>query len=83
MFYEQTKHIEIMFCFIPDVVVDGSMVVKKVHTHDNSVNMVTKVGTGIEFQHCCDLINVVKLNNLRRETENGLLEALSSCLTWS
>ena len=63
MFHERTKHIDIKLHFIRDVVAEGSVIVEKVHTDDNPADMATKAVTGIKFQHCCDLINVVKLSN--------------------
>lgn len=60
---------------------EGSIVVEKVHI-DNLADIATKTVTGIKFQHCCDLINIVKL--IRKESENALLEVLSCwCLFWS
>ncbi|OAE25191.1 hypothetical protein AXG93_925s1020 [Marchantia polymorpha subsp. ruderalis] len=63
MFHEKTKHIDIKLHIIWNVVVEGSMVVEKVHTDENTADMTTKLVTGIKFRHCCDLINVAKLSN--------------------
>ncbi|KAL5577780.1 hypothetical protein UlMin_019479 [Ulmus minor] len=62
MFHERTKHIDIKFHFIRDVVSQGIVSVEKVHTDDNPADMLTKPVTGIKFKHCLDLVSVTALS---------------------
>ena len=58
MFYERTKHINVRMHFIRDVIAHGAIVVKKIPTMDNLVDMMTKSVLTIKFKHCLDLIGV-------------------------
>ena len=42
-FHESTKHIDIRFHFIRDVVEEGAIKVEKVITDDNDADMLTKI----------------------------------------
>jgi hypothetical protein len=41
MFHERTKHIDIKYHFVRDVIDDGKLKVYKINTHDNPVDMMT------------------------------------------
>jgi hypothetical protein len=58
MFHERTKHIQVKCNFVRDIISKGAIVVKKVHTTDNSADMLTKLVLGDKFKHCLDLIGV-------------------------
>lgn len=58
MFHERTKHIDIIYHFIRDVVAKGQMIVKKIDTDDNPADVLTKVLPGPKFKYCLDLIQV-------------------------
>lgn len=42
MYYEQTKHIDVGYHFIHDIVSQGTESIEKVHMVDNPTNMLTK-----------------------------------------
>ncbi len=58
MYHERTKHIDVRYHFIRDIVSQGIVVVQKVSTHDNPADMMTKGVTVSKFRHCLDLAGV-------------------------
>ncbi len=58
MYHEQTKHIDVRYHFIQDIVFQGTVVVQKVFTHNNPVDMMTKEVLVSKFRHCLDLIGI-------------------------
>ena len=59
MFHERTKHIDIKYHFVRDVISQGDISVKKISTHENPTGMLTKPLPRIKFKHCLNLIGVV------------------------
>ena len=58
MFHAKTKHIDVKYHFIQDVLEDKHMELVKVHTDDNPADLLTK-GLGSErFAHCRALMGV-------------------------
>ena len=58
MFHERTKHIDVRYHFVRDVVARGDVVVEKVSTHDNPADMLTKSLPLSKFVHCLDLVGL-------------------------
>ncbi|PON73274.1 hypothetical protein TorRG33x02_250100 [Trema orientale] len=58
MFYERTKHIDMRYYFVHDIIALGGIVVSKVSIHDNSADMMTKTLPRNKFKHYLDLIGV-------------------------
>ena len=56
--HARTKHIDVRYHFVRDVVEAGDVSLMKVHTNENVADMLTKVVTGSKFQHCLDLLNI-------------------------
>ncbi|KAH7852964.1 hypothetical protein Vadar_031538 [Vaccinium darrowii] len=56
--HSRTKHIDVRFHFIREVIEDGEVLLEKIGTVDNPADMLTKVVTGVKFKHCLDLINM-------------------------
>ena len=57
-FHERTKHIDVRFHFIQDVVEKGAIKVEKVITDDNAADMLTKIVPLAKFAHCKDLAGI-------------------------
>ena len=53
MFHERTKHIDVRYHFVHDIIAHGDIVVAKVSTHDNLANMMTKILSVAKFEHYC------------------------------
>ncbi|PHT28134.1 hypothetical protein CQW23_32274 [Capsicum baccatum] len=55
LFHERTKHINIRYHFVREIIGRGDIVVKKISTHDNPTDMMTKTLPSAMFEHCLDL----------------------------
>ena len=58
MFHERTKHIEMRYQFVHEIVALGDTVVSKVGTQDNPVDMITKSLPIAKFVHCSKLVGL-------------------------
>ena len=58
MYHERTKHIDVRYHFIRDIVSQGTIVVQKVSTHDNPADIMTKTVPVSKFWHCLDSVGV-------------------------
>lgn len=56
--HARTKHIDVRYHFVRDVIEEGDISLMKVHTDENPADMLTKVVTGGKFQHCLDLLHI-------------------------
>nr|XP_033509442.1 uncharacterized protein LOC117274302 [Nicotiana tomentosiformis] len=61
VYHARTKHIDVRYHFVRDIIEEGGVMVQKIRTTDNPADMLTKVVTAIKFQHCLNLINIVEL----------------------
>ena len=53
----RSKHIDVRFHKIRELVSSGELLLKKIHTSENAADMLTKSVTMEKFKHCLDLIN--------------------------
>ncbi|KAH1046704.1 hypothetical protein J1N35_037488 [Gossypium stocksii] len=58
MFHERTKHIDVRYHFVRDIIARGDIVVSKISTHENPVDTVTKLLPITKFEHWLDLVDV-------------------------
>nr|GEX29800.1 retrovirus-related Pol polyprotein from transposon TNT 1-94 [Tanacetum cinerariifolium] len=58
VFHEKTKHINVRYHFIREVLKAKTVNVLKVGTEHNSADALTKVVPGLKLQHCLELLNV-------------------------
>uniref|UniRef100_A0A2N9HBW1 Integrase catalytic domain-containing protein n=1 Tax=Fagus sylvatica TaxID=28930 RepID=A0A2N9HBW1_FAGSY len=61
VYHARTKHIDVKFHKIRELIVTGDIVLEKVHTSENAADMLTKPVTTAKFKHCLDLVNVSSL----------------------
>lgn len=54
----KTKNSSIKYHFTRDTIAAGDITVKKVHTSENPVDMLTKSLLVAKFQHCLDLVGI-------------------------
>jgi len=57
-YHSKTKHISVKYHYIRDIVATGEIVVRKVHTSDNPVDMLIKPLPIAKFEHFLDLVGV-------------------------
>ncbi|GJT44281.1 retrotransposon protein, putative, ty1-copia subclass [Tanacetum coccineum] len=58
VFHERTKHINVRYHFIREVLEAKTVKILKVGTEYNAADALTKVVPGLKLQHCLELLNV-------------------------
>ncbi|KAL0419201.1 UNVERIFIED_CONTAM: Retrovirus-related Pol polyprotein from transposon TNT 1-94 [Sesamum radiatum] len=58
VYHARTKHIDVRYHKIRELIASGEIILQKVHTSENAANMLTKPLTVDKFNHCWDLLNV-------------------------
>jgi hypothetical protein len=59
MFHETTKHIDIRYHFIRDIITQGGVIkVHKIHTRDNLADMMTNPVPIAKFELCSSLVGI-------------------------
>jgi hypothetical protein len=58
MYHFKTKHIDIKYHFIRNIVAEGKIKVDKIHTDENPADMLIKPLSNTKFKHCLDLVGV-------------------------
>jgi hypothetical protein len=59
--HARTKHIDVRFHFVREIMEEGDILLQKIGTADNPADMLTKVVTGAKFKHCLGLANILKI----------------------
>lgn len=58
MFYERTKHIDVWYHFVRNIIASGDIVMDKVSTHNNLADIMTKSLPVAKFKHCLNLVSI-------------------------
>ena len=58
MFHERTKHINVKYHYVHDVVAQGKLKVCKVSSHDNLADMLTKPVPVAKVELCSSLVGI-------------------------
>ena len=58
VYHARTKHIDVRFHKIRELVATGELLLKKIHTSETAADMLTKPITAYKFKHFLDLTNV-------------------------
>ena len=61
VYHARTKHIDVRFHFVREIIEEGKICLQKIKTADNPADMMTKVVTTIKFNHCLNLINILRI----------------------
>ena len=61
VYHARTKHIDVRYHFVREIIEEGGVLVQKISTTENPADMMTKVVTAIKFKHCLDLINILQI----------------------
>ena len=59
IFKERTKHINIKYHFVRDVIEEGELKVCKISTHDNPADILTKLVSVAKFELCSNLVGLI------------------------
>ncbi|PHU21405.1 Ubiquitin carboxyl-terminal hydrolase 20 [Capsicum chinense] len=68
MLHERTKHIDVQYHFVREIIAHGDIVVSKISTHDNPTNMMTKTLPSAKFEHCLDLVSTRRFSRIHAPT---------------
>jgi hypothetical protein len=55
MYHARTKHINVRFHKIKELVATSELLLEKIHTFENAMDMLTKPVTIDKFKHCLEL----------------------------
>jgi hypothetical protein len=58
MYQFKTKHIDIKYRFIRNIVAEGKIKVGNIHTDENPADILTKPLSNTKFKHCLDFVCV-------------------------
>ena len=61
VFHVRTKHIDVRYHFVREIIEDEKILLQKIGTAENPADMMTKVVTSTKFKHCLDLVNILKI----------------------
>ncbi|PHU15101.1 hypothetical protein BC332_16306 [Capsicum chinense] len=61
MFHRRTKHIDVLYYFGREIIARGDIMVSQISAHDNPVDMMTKKLPSTKFEHCLDLVEIVRV----------------------
>ncbi|XP_031275764.1 secreted RxLR effector protein 161-like [Pistacia vera] len=58
VYHERTKHIDVHYHFVRDLITKGEIILNKVPTEHNPADMGTKIVTIAKFKHCLNLLSI-------------------------
>ena len=59
VWHVRRKHIDARYHFVRDILEDGDIELKKIHTKNNQADMLTKVIPEVKFNHCKNLLHIL------------------------
>ena len=60
VYHARTKHIDVRFHKIRELITSFQILLQKIHTSENAVDILTKSVTNDKFKHFLDLLNVAR-----------------------
>jgi len=61
VYHARTKHIDVRFHFIREILDEGDIELLKVHTKENPADMLTKTVSGVKFIHCKGMLHILSV----------------------
>ena len=58
VYHARTKHIDVRFYFIREILDEGDFELVKVHTKGNPADMLTKVVSRVKFTYCKKMLHI-------------------------
>ena len=59
VYHARTTHIDVRFYFVREILDEGDIKLLKIHTKENSAEMLSKVVSGVKFTHCEELLHIL------------------------
>ena len=60
-YHARTKHIDVKYHYVREIIDSSVMLLKKIDIKDNPSDMLTKVVSRVKFQHYLKLIQIIRL----------------------
>jgi len=60
VYHARTKYIDIRFHFVREILDEGDIELRKIHT-ENPADMLTKVVPGVKFTHYKELLHILQI----------------------
>ena len=60
VYHARTKHIDVRFHFVREILDEGDIKLLKIHTKENLTDMLTMV-SGVKFTHCKELLHILQV----------------------
>ena len=61
VFHVCTKYIDVRYYFVREIISERRILLQKIETAENPIDMLTKMVTTIKFNNCLDFINILKV----------------------
>jgi len=58
VYHATTKHIDVKFHFVREILDEGDIKLQKIHTKENPADMLIKVLLGVKFTYCKELLHI-------------------------
>jgi len=59
VYHARTKHIDVRFHIVREILDESDIELLKVHTKENSADMLTKMVSRVKFIHCKELLHIL------------------------
>jgi hypothetical protein len=59
VFHARTKHNDVRYHFVREILEEEEILIHKIHTMKNPTDMMTKMVITSKFKHCLDLVNIL------------------------
>ena len=59
IYHARTKHIDVRFHFVREILDECDIELLKIHTEENPTDMLTKVVSGVKFTHYKELLHIL------------------------
>ena len=65
VYHARTKHIDVRFHFVLEILDEGDIDLQKIHTKENPADMLTKVIPRVKFAHYKELLHILPITGAR------------------
>jgi len=61
VYHVRTKHIDIKFYFVWEILDEGDIELQKIYTKENPTEMLTKIVSRVKFAYCKELLHILSI----------------------
>jgi len=61
VYHVRTKHIDVRFRFVQEILDEGDIELQKIHKKENPADMLTKIILRVKFAHCNELLHILPI----------------------